>query len=131
MSTIESTPTVAPEKKEHWRTRQKREQAEAGTPPSPKAEKPVKAKETPSEAIPEYEVVERKKDEVPLIHGQTHTLIIHLGKGHKKFAFKGKPSDKEIARIMESLRIDQERNERIKAEAEQRHKEAVARMTQP
>lgn len=150
ITTTADAPSAPTTKKPHWSTVAKaaREAAKASQPAgatvaSPEAPKPVKpkAKAAPApkaalapvfteEDTPEHTVTEVAADK-KVIFGQTHWIIFKTPNGGtQKFAHKGKPSKADIIAIHKAMMVKITRDAELKAEADERHREAMKRMTE-
>lgn len=137
-----STTTEAPEattdtqgkpKKVHWKTAQKQaQQANKGEPATAPTPKPAKAVLEPVfdvDEAPEHTITDcdpAKK----VIFGQTHWITFKLPNGStQQFAHKGKPKPADIIAIHRAMMLKYNRELELKRQAEERHKEAVKRLS--
>ncbi len=102
---------------------------QVGQTPAPKAPKAVLAPVFTEEEAPEHTVTECDPTK-KVIHGQTHWITFTLPTGAvQKFAHKGKPKPADILAIHRAMMVRINRDAELKQQADERHQEAVRRMS--
>jgi len=103
--------------------------AQVGQTPAPKAPKAVIAPVFTEEETPEHTIEEVKPDK-KMVFGHTHNIIFRLPSGETRtFAHKGKPKPTDILAIHRAMMVKYNREAELKAQAAERHREAMKRFT--
>jgi hypothetical protein len=131
MSTItEPTAPLTPaQKRAATNAAKKAKLVQVGQTPAPKAPKaviePVYAEdEAPAHVITECDPAKK------VIFGQTHWITFTLpNRSTQQFAHKGKPKPADIIAIHRAMMLKYNRELELKAQAEERHREAMKRLS--
>lgn len=124
------SPVLTPaQKRAATNAAKKAAQAAAGTPLSPKPAKAVLAPVFGAEEAPPHTVTECDPTK-KVVPGQTHWISFTLPSGAtQKFAHKGKPTKVDIIAIHRAMMVKINRDAELKRQADERHAEAVRRMS--
>lgn len=99
------------------------------TSPTPKPAKAVLEPVFDADEAPEHTITECDPSK-KVIFGQTHWITFKLPNGStQQFAHKGKPKPADIIAIHRAMMLKYNRELELKRQAEERHKEAVKRLS--